>query len=112
MEIRKQLAANPAISSATRGGEIRQYYDKTCSFESYVEAETHTGETFVWLLDVSLTATRWSIDRSIVKQATDGQDPRREFDDAEFDSFDDMIRGYSALMNEFVESVSTFSFDE
>ena len=114
MKIRELLAANPAVTRATRGCDLQRYRGtmdpETLSFESYVEADTHSGKTFVWSLDVNLTPTAWTVDRIVAEQISEGWDNQRDFDDAIFDSFDAMAGRFPALIAEFIESARDFAF--
>ena len=114
MKIRELLAANPAVTTAKRGCDLQRYRGtmdpETLSFESYVEAETHAGKTFIWSLDVNLAPTAWTVDRIVAEQVGEGWDHKRDFDDAVFDSFDALTARCSALIAEFVESARDFEF--
>ena len=114
MKIRELLAANPAVTRATRGCDLRGYRGsmepESLSFESYVEADTRSGKTFVWSLDVNLTPTAWSVDRIVAEQVSEGWDNQRDFDDAVFGDFDAMAGRFPALIAEFIESAREFEF--
>lgn len=74
MTIWKVLDSNPAIDVATRGCDVRRYQGSMMEreaycFESYVEAETRTGEMFWWLLDITLTSSGWHLQRSVGKRS-------------------------------------------
>jgi len=116
MTLHGELSSNAAITSARRGCDVRQYRDfmtekaKYC-FESYVEADTLSGETFVWLFDITVLSTRWSIHRAIAKQVAEGQDVIQAFDEATFQSTDQLVDGFPALAAEFFDSAKTIKFD-
>jgi hypothetical protein len=79
-------------------------------FETYVDVTTHAGTAFNWSLDIWLTPQGWKFRRSVGEQTIDGEQPRIDFDDQIFGSFDDLAKNYSSLMAEFVESAKSFDF--
>jgi hypothetical protein len=106
------LSANPAVKKAARSCDLRRFQgepEQLC-YGSYVEADTHSGKTLVWSLEVTLTATAWSMDRSVAEQVSEGQDNKRDFGEVTFDSFDAMARRYPALLAEFAASARDFDF--
>jgi hypothetical protein len=107
MTIRETLASNPAIASATRSCDVRQYRDLHC-FESYVEAETRAGTLFCWTVEIHLTSQGWEIQRQVAKQTRDGGQPEIQFDHFMFETFDGLASSVSGLMAEFVESAKNF----
>jgi hypothetical protein len=120
MTLRDMLDSNPARGAVTRacepwrypgGGEWRP--EEEYRFEWYVEAETRTGELFCWSLDIIPTPTGWRLERSISKQFDGGAAgvDGLEFEDADFKTFDALLREYPALMTEFLESAKRFDFN-
>jgi hypothetical protein len=112
--IRSNLASNPAVVAATNGCDVVRYRNSELEedvhyFEAYVEAETHTGEMFCWLLDVILTSLGWKFQRHVVKQTDDGQETVKEFEDFAFGDLNDLNDCYMALMIQFDESAKSFS---
>jgi hypothetical protein len=115
MVIRTDLASNPAIVEATRGSDVRRYRDSFTQqekylFEAYVEAKTRTGHVFWWLVDITRLSEGWIFQRRIGKQAKDGEQIEREFEDRTFESFDELARNGMTLMDDFAESAKDFNF--
>jgi hypothetical protein len=116
IEISNILSANTHVQSVTRGSDVRQYRDfmrpdeKKLNFETYVEAETRTGETISWLLDLSKTAAGWEIHRVIDRQTRDGGMAIATFDNLSFEQFDKLVDRCSDALKEFVNSAKTFDF--
>jgi len=116
MALRERLSSIGAVAATRRGGDVRQYQDfmsgqPTHCFEPYVEADTRAGETFVWLLDITLLGSQWSVDRTIARQTADGPEDVREFGQATFQSIDQLVDGFPALAAEFFDSAKTIAFD-
>ena len=115
MEIRNNLASNPAVIAATRGCDIRRYrdfmeQDEVHCFEAYVEAETHMGEIICWSLDITLRSRIWKFQRYVAKQTSDGAQYDNEFEDFAFEDFDGLANNCVTLMTEFSQSAKNFDF--
>ena len=115
MTICTHLTTNSGVAAVTRGCDIRRYQDsmreeEVYCFESYVEATTHTGELFCWLLDITLTSLGWQFQRYVTRQTDDGERYEPEFEDITFEKFDDLANNYMALMIDFEESAKNFDF--
>jgi hypothetical protein len=113
------LHSNPAVSKATQGCDIRKYRrlmtegeGEVYAFESYVESETHGGEQFYWLLDITREPSGWVLHRNISKQYDGGAQPVQQFDDFRFASFDELASKHANLMNEFIKSADNFDFSQ
>lgn len=107
--IRQVLGEKPGVASATRGCDIR-LYQNSCCFESYVETETDQGAAFSWLLDVTSTSTGWSLQRWVVKEASEGAQVEIEFQDFVSNDFAELAGQYAILLTEFEESAKNFDF--
>jgi len=115
MAIREKLASNPAVVAATRSCDIRRYKgsmqeEAVRTFESYVEAETHTGETVCWSLFITLMPLGWEFERYVARLTKDGEQQENEFEELTFGSFDDLANHYAALMADFEKSATNFNF--
>jgi hypothetical protein len=111
--IRSMLAEKSMIRSATRGCDIRRYLDfdreeQVDVFEGYVEAEAAGGELFVWSLDVKCSSAGWKLQRSVARRTRDGERVEKDFPEAAFDNFSDLVTNVLHLSDELVEEARRF----
>lgn len=116
IDIWRTLGANRLVRQATRGCDIGMFQDpmlpgeENPSFESYVEVETQSGDTFWWRLDLSGTSALWKIYRAVGRPGSHGEAAISTFDEVVFEDFSDMRGRIWALMDELADSARTFNF--
>ena len=117
MTLLLNLHSNPKVAKVTRGmdvvtGQSSLTKENSYTFESYVETETHDGEQFYWLLDISKVPGGWLLERDISKQFDGGTQTVRDFEDFRCEHFDELAKNHANLMNEFIKSADNFDFSQ
>ena len=115
-EIDKILSSKQAIAKVTQGCDVSRFpggewaMPDCFSFEAYVEAETATGDVFVWSFDVSLRSEKWTLSPDIDRQGKYGPESISDFESVTYDSFSELRDGCPPLMSEFLRSAESFVF--
>ena len=117
IEISLALRDNPAVRKVGAGCDVRRFGDEFrhpgeffhC-FGAYMEVETRSEDTIVWLLDLNLRPSGWELWRSVAKQVVEGQETLVEFPDFFAESFEAFEESLPRLMEEFFVSAKTFDF--
>ena len=111
-EISSIFGSHPAVTGITQDCYAQRSNNVMTEepeylFEVYVEATTHDGASFSWHVSLWRRPSGWELDRLISAPEADV----KTFEDASFKSSSELAAGYSALLDEFVESARVFDFD-
>lgn len=97
------LGRNPRMSNVVRICDIRRY-DKTTVFESYVEVDVSVDTALCWEFEIQENEQSWTVVRSIVKTATEGQDIVMSFPDRVFADSRELCCVVDAMAKELCET--------
>jgi hypothetical protein len=84
--------------------DVRRY-DSDFRLEVFVDVDTPTAARSVcWCCEVFRADGRWSIERRVVQNTSDGEDTLEEFPDIEIVSDDELEAGLEAALAQLIES--------